>query len=53
SCGEGVCGTCKAGVLEGIPDHRDSLLTAAERASGRFILPCVSRSCTEKLVLDL
>ncbi|MCE5288867.1 MAG: PDR/VanB family oxidoreductase [Nocardiaceae bacterium] len=53
SCGEGVCGTCKAGVLEGIPDHRDSLLSAAERAAGNVILPCVSRSRTEKLVLDL
>ncbi|WP_312870748.1 PDR/VanB family oxidoreductase [Gordonia asplenii] len=53
SCGEGVCGTCRATVLEGIPDHRDSLLTEAERASGTTILPCVSRSKTAKLVLDL
>lgn len=53
SCGEGVCGTCRVTVLEGVPDHRDSLLTAAERASGNVILPCVSHARSEKLVLDL
>jgi ferredoxin-NADP reductase len=53
SCGEGVCGTCRATVLEGTPDHRDSLLTEAERASGNVILPCVSHSRSPKLVLDL
>lgn len=53
SCGEGVCGTCRTTVLEGIPDHRDSLLTAAERAAANVILPCVSHSRSEKLILDL
>jgi ferredoxin-NADP reductase len=53
SCLEGICGTCEATVVEGSPDHRDSMLTEAERASGNKILTCVSRSCSEKLVLDL
>jgi ferredoxin-NADP reductase len=53
SCLEGICGTCTATVVEGTPDHRDSMLTEAERASGNKILTCVSRSCSEKLVLDL
>lgn len=53
SCGEGVCGTCRTTVLEGIPDHRDSLLTEAERAAADVILPCVSHSRSEKLILDL
>ena len=53
SCLEGVCGTCSATVVEGSPDHRDSVLTDAERASGNTILTCVSRSRSEKLVLDL
>jgi ferredoxin len=53
SCSEGICGTCEATVLEGVPDHRDSMLSAAERARGNVILTCVSRSRTEKLVLDL
>lgn len=53
SCSEGICGTCEATVLDGVPDHRDSMLSAAERASGNVILTCVSRSRTHKLVLDL
>lgn len=53
SCGEGICGTCRTTVLDGIPDHRDSLLTENERASGQIVLPCVSHSRSEKLVLDL
>lgn len=53
SCGEGVCGTCRATVLEGTPAHRDSLLTEDERARGDVVLPCVSHSRSETLVLDL
>lgn len=50
-CEQGVCGTCRTRVLEGVPDHRDSVLTDAER--GDYMLPCVSRSSTPTLVLDL
>ena len=53
SCYEGVCGTCEARVLEGTPDHRDSVLSEPEKASGEVMLVCVSRSRTERLVLDL
>jgi ferredoxin-NADP reductase len=53
SCYEGVCGTCEARVLEGTPDHRDSMLTEPEKAAGEVMLVCVSRSRTERLVLDL
>jgi ferredoxin-NADP reductase len=53
SCYEGVCGTCEARVLGGTPDHRDSVLTNAEREAGEVMLICVSRSRTERLVLDL
>ena len=53
SCGEGVCGTCRTTVLEGSPDHRDSLLTEDERACGNVVLPCVSQSRSRTLVLDL
>jgi ferredoxin-NADP reductase len=52
-CYEGVCGTCEARVLEGTPDHRDSMLTEPEKAAGEVMLVCVSRSCTKRLVLDL
>jgi ferredoxin-NADP reductase len=53
SCYEGVCGTCEARVLDGTPDHRDSMLSEAEKAAGEVMLVCVSRSRTERLVLDL
>lgn len=53
SCGEGICGSCETRVLEGVPDHRDSLLNEKERASNRVMLPCVSGCRSEHLILDL
>ncbi len=53
SCRQGVCGTCETAVLAGIPDHRDSILTPAERASNSMMMVCCSGSLSEKLVLDL
>ncbi|AEF40839.1 PDR/VanB family oxidoreductase [Hoyosella subflava] len=53
SCMEGVCGTCECDVIEGEPDPRDSVLSEAERESGATIMICVSRSRSERLVLDL
>ena len=53
SCAEGTCGTCETAVLDGLPDHRDSVLTEEERRAGDCMMICVSRSCTERLVLDL
>jgi ferredoxin-NADP reductase len=53
SCTEGTCGTCETDVIEGVPEHRDSLLTAQERAAGETMMICVSRCHGERLVLDL
>lgn len=53
SCGEGVCGTCELAVLCGTPDHRDSVLEPAERDTAGCFFPCVSRSLTDELVVDL
>jgi ferredoxin-NADP reductase len=53
ACMEGVCGTCECEVIEGVPDHRDSVLTDAEHAAGDAMMICVSRSRSERLVLDL
>jgi ferredoxin-NADP reductase len=53
SCLEGVCGTCETKVLEGIPDHRDMVLSAQERASNRTMMICCSGSKAGRLVLDL
>jgi ferredoxin-NADP reductase len=53
SCEEGTCGTCETGVLDGVPDHRDVVLTPAEREAGDIMMVCVSRSKTPRLVLEL
>ncbi|KUL46346.1 PDR/VanB family oxidoreductase [Streptomyces regalis] len=51
SCEQGFCGTCQQRVLEGEVDHRDELLTDAER--GDSMLICVSRARGDRLVLDM
>ncbi|CAL9598647.1 Carnitine monooxygenase reductase subunit [Streptomyces sp. enrichment culture] len=51
SCAQGFCGTCQQRVLEGEVDHRDELLTDAER--GDSMLICVSRARSERIVLDM
>ncbi|MET0954077.1 MAG: PDR/VanB family oxidoreductase [Aeromicrobium sp.] len=53
SCEEGTCGTCETVVLDGTPDHRDSVLSAEEQASNESMMICVSRSACPKLVLEL
>jgi len=53
SCREGICGTCEVAVLEGTPDHRDLVLSAAEKAEGKRMMICCSGSKSRKLVLDL
>lgn len=53
SCEQGVCGSCLLPVLEGIPEHRDVFLSAAERDSNRCFTPCCSRARTPSLLIDL
>jgi tetrachlorobenzoquinone reductase len=53
SCREGLCGTCVTNVCSGEPDHRDYVLTDEERASGKLMTICCSRSKSRLLVLDL
>ena len=53
SCRQGICGTCETTVLAGEPDHRDTLLDDAERAAGDCMFICVSRSCGDRITLDL
>lgn len=53
SCREGTCGTCETGVLGGIPDHRDSVLTDDEKAQNDVMMICVGRCVEGPLVLDL
>lgn len=53
SCEDGICGTCETGVIDGIPDHRDDVLSHTERASGTKMMLCVSRAKSGHLVLDI
>jgi len=53
SCQQGICGTCEVRVLGGEVDHRDSILSAAERATNETMMACVSRARSSRLVLDI
>nr|WP_251702045.1 PDR/VanB family oxidoreductase [Pseudomonas boanensis] len=53
SCEQGVCGMCETRVLDGVPEHRDMLLSENERARGNVMMLCVSRALTPTLTLDL
>jgi ferredoxin-NADP reductase len=53
SCTAGICGACETRVLEGEPDHRDSVLSPSEHAAGKSMMVCVSGCKSERLVLDL
>ncbi len=53
SCEQGVCGTCEVGIVSGIADHRDTILTESERAEGKTMMICCSGAKSAKLVLDL
>jgi phthalate 4,5-dioxygenase reductase component len=51
SCESGSCGTCRTRLLAGDVDHRDWVLSEAERAAE--IMVCVSRARSGELTLDL
>ena len=53
SCLEGVCGACETPVLEGIPDHRDLVLSPRDHAANKSMMICCSGSKTSRLVLDI
>ncbi|MET7991741.1 PDR/VanB family oxidoreductase [Amycolatopsis sp. NPDC005232] len=53
SCEEGFCGTCETKVLAGEPVHRDTLLSAKERAKNTTMMICVGGCASARLVLDL
>jgi ferredoxin len=53
TCREGTGGTCEVRVLDGVPEHRDSVLGLEERLAGETIMTCVSRCRGQSMVLDL
>ncbi|HEY3717343.1 MAG TPA: PDR/VanB family oxidoreductase [Jatrophihabitantaceae bacterium] len=53
SCQEGTCGSCETPVLDGVVDHRDSVLSDAERDAHNTMMVCCSRAVSPRLVLNL
>ena len=54
SCQQGICGTCETRVVSGEIDHRDSILSSAERAANQTMMTCVSRAkAGSRLILDI
>ena len=53
TCREGTCGTCEVRVLDGVPEHRDSVLSLDERLQNTTMMTCVSRCRGSRLVLDV
>ncbi len=51
-CRVGNCGMCAVKVITGDVEHRDNVLSAADKAEG-FMCACVSRATGETLVLDI
>ncbi|KKL25069.1 hypothetical protein LCGC14_2408990, partial [marine sediment metagenome] len=52
SCGQGLCGTCICGVVEGDVDHRDAILSTEEHQANKKIALCVSRAKGESLTIE-
>ena len=52
-CGDGICGVCKCGVVSGDVEHRDFVLSKAQREGA--IITCQSRAKEQDglIVLDL
>lgn len=53
SCEQGACGTCFVRVIDGIPDHQDVYMNDAEHAGNDRVATCVSRSLSDRLILDI
>jgi ferredoxin len=53
TCREGTCGTCEVAVVDGVPEHRDWVLSLDERLANETMMTCVSRCRGHRLVLDL
>ena len=54
SCEDGLCSCCRTRLLGGEADHRDHVLSSAEKLANESIMICVSRATDgETLILDL
>lgn len=52
ACKGGVCGTCRARVVEGEVDMRRNFALEDEEVAAGFVLTCQSRPVTDRVVVD-
>ncbi len=50
-CSDGICGVCKCGLISGEAEHRDFVLSKAQRENS--IILCQSRAATKDGVLEI
>ncbi len=50
-CSDGICGVCKCGVTSGSVDHRDFVLSAAQRQTSMIL--CQSRAADAQATLEI
>ena len=50
-CSDGLCGVCKCGLVSGVAEHRDFVLSGKQRESG--IILCQSRAAENNGVLEI
>jgi len=50
-CEQGICGSCLTPYIDGTPDHQDTCMTDAERAT--HVAICCARSHSPTLTLDI
>jgi tetrachlorobenzoquinone reductase len=53
SCEQGVCGACEVRFLCGLPEHRDSVRSAAEHDEISTLMICCAGSRSKRLTLDI
>ena len=53
SCEQGICGACETRIVSGTADHKDMILSDAEKAAGQTMMICCSGALSDTLVLDL
>ncbi|NBR91787.1 MAG: NAD-binding oxidoreductase, partial [Rhodobacteraceae bacterium] len=52
-CSDGICGVCKCGLIEGEADHRDFVLSNAQRKDTIILCQSRARDAGGVLTIDL
>ena len=50
-CSDGICGVCKCGLISGEVEHRDFVLSKAQRSDA--IILCQSRAAKDGGVIEI